>query len=161
VTEKCVSCGLETFAIEEHHLSYYPEKKMRICANCHTIIHNPPSDPKDFLSLPEILRELIKANIERKTEQEKILGFSLDSNEIDFEIKKERLILMKLVNRHWMLRNTKAFNEMYPPIIRTSSLEIDRSIELTERNKEHFDRLEQVRSELEKNFLIPTQKRSE
>lgn len=159
MNEKCVCCGERTLAIVKHHIQYYPEKVIEICANCHAIIHNHPSDPKDFESLPERLRELIKANIERKTEQEKTLGFSLDSNEIDFETKKERLVLMKLINRHWMLRNTNAFNEMYPPIARTSSAEIDRSSELTKRNKEHFDRLEQIRSELEKKFLITTQER--
>jgi len=156
--EKCVCCGEKTLAIVKHHISYYPEKVIEICANCHAIIHNPPSDSKDFESLPERLQELIKANNKRKAESENILGFSLDSNEIDFEMKKERLVLMKLINRHWMLRNTKAFSEMYPPILRTSSSEIDRSSELTKRNKEHFDRMEQERSELERKFLIPTQK---
>ncbi len=161
MTEKCVCCGEKTLAIVKHHISYYPEKVIEICANCHNIIHNPPTDPEDFERLPKTLRELIKANIKRKTESENILGFSLDSNEIDFEMKKERLVLMKLVNKHWMLRNAKVFSEMYSPIARTSSSEIDRSSELTERNKEHFDRLEQERSELERKFLIPTQKQTQ
>ena len=69
MTINCVSCGEKTLAIVKHHISYYPEKVIEICANCHAIIHNPPTDPKDFERLPKRLRELIKANIKRKAEK--------------------------------------------------------------------------------------------
>ena len=44
--EKCGCCGEKTLAIVKHHISYYPEKVIEICANCHSIIHNPPTNPK-------------------------------------------------------------------------------------------------------------------
>ena len=114
MSEKCVCCGERTLAIVKHHISYYPEKIIEICANCHFIIHNPPSEPEYFECLPKIIRELIKANIQRKNENEKTLGKSLDSNEIEFEVQKERLILMKLINRHWELRNWEMFSKLFP-----------------------------------------------
>jgi hypothetical protein len=148
--EKCLACKETSLAIEDHHISYYPEIKIRICANCHFITHHPPDDPKDFESLPKQLRELTKANIERKAEQERTLGCSLDSKEIDLEMQKERLVLMKLINRHWELRNTIQFNEIYPPIPL-----INYSDETHYRIKE---KIVPEREEFKKRFLIPTQK---
>ena len=157
MTEKCVCCDTETLAIVKHHISYYPEKIIEICANCHAIIHNPPTEPKTFERLSKTLRGLIKANIERKTEQEKTLGCSLDSNEIDFEIKKERLLLMKLINNNWMLKNESTFNEIYHPIVRTASGSVVNGHIVTDEKSEFFDRLEQERKDLKRNFLVPTQ----
>ena len=156
--EKCVCCGETTLAIVKHHISYYPEKVIEICANCHAIIHNPPATPKDFERLPKRLRELIKANIERKTEIENILGVSLDSKEIDLEMKKERLVLMKLINIHWNLRNQKAFDEMYPPIFRTSSTG---PIELVQKEREHYDSLEKEREEVQRKILVLNSKKGD
>ena len=133
-------------------------KKIRICANCHFIVHHPPTEPKDFESLPKRLKELIKANIERKTEQEKTLGCSLDSNEIIFEMQKERLVLMKLINRHWILKNTKAFNETYPPLEPLICSSPEPYPDFNRKQEKLFDSKNLEREKLKEKFLIPIQK---
>jgi len=113
--ELCLAHNEISLAVEDHHISYYPEVKIRICSSCHVIVHHPPEAPEDFESLPKKLQELIRANIARKTEREKELGISFDYDDIDFEMKQEKLGLMKYINKHWELKNLKLFCEMFYP----------------------------------------------
>ena len=83
------------------------------------------------------------------------------TKEIELEIKKENFVFLNLINKNLMLQNTKLFNEIYPPIVRTSTLEIDRSKELTKKNKEYFDSLEKKRKKFQKKFLVLNSKKGD
>lgn len=118
--ELCLAHNEISLAVEDHHISYYPEVKIRICSSCHVIVHHPPEAPEDFESLPKKLQELIRANIARKTEREKELGISLDYDDIDFEMKQEKLGLMKLINEYWKMKNEKMFGETHKMLPETA-----------------------------------------
>jgi hypothetical protein len=100
---KCEICEQESLAIVVHHLSYYPEQILSICANCHALIHNPP-DSSDYNKIhPNLVRfiQLNKTRVEESTYDKN----ELEIKDINLELQKERLQFQKLINENWRLRN--------------------------------------------------------